>query len=297
MRRHLIAIVVGALVAVVLAACGSSGTKNTAKPPAAKNSAPQAVPADASLGTPLVGEVRMFGGTFAPAGWHLADGSMLPISANNQLFSVIGTTFGGDGHTNFAVPNITSPFPNIIYVIALKGTMPVQGSGSSQHFAGEIGMFAGSIVPAGWHAADGSVVPISDSPVLFNTIGTTFGGDGNTTMGLPKIQSPFPNIQFLVSENGADPKGDITEPNAYIIGQLGMFAGPFFAQLTPAPLTGWVLAKGEVLSIPQNQALFSLYGTTFGGDGVNNFWLPRITSPFPNINFLVALQGIFPAHS
>jgi microcystin-dependent protein len=279
-----------------MVACGSSGTDHAAKPAPPKNAAPQASPGDASLGTPLIGEIRMFGGNFPPAGWHLADGSSQSVTDNNQLFMVIGTTFGGDGHTSFALPNITSPFPNITYLIAIKGTLPTPGSGSSQRFAGQIGMFAGSITPTGWHVADGSVIPISDSNVLFSTIGTTFGGDGKNTFGLPNIQSPFPKIQFLIAENGADPKASATEPNAYLIGQLGMFAGPLFSQLTPPPLTGWVLAKGELLPIPQNQGLFSLFGTTFGGDGKASFGLPRITSPFPNINFLVALQGTFPPH-
>jgi microcystin-dependent protein len=49
------------------------------------------------MGQPYVGEIRMFGGTFAPAGWMFCDGQLLPISENEPLFALIGTTYGGDG--------------------------------------------------------------------------------------------------------------------------------------------------------------------------------------------------------
>ncbi|MBE9180904.1 phage tail protein [Oculatella sp. LEGE 06141] len=63
------------------------------------------------MGTPYIGEVRMFAGNFAPAGWAFCDGQLLPISENDALFTLIGTTYGGDGQTTFALPDLRSRVP------------------------------------------------------------------------------------------------------------------------------------------------------------------------------------------
>jgi len=63
------------------------------------------------MGQPYVGEIRMFGGNFAPAGWELCDGRLLPISEFDTLFNLIGTTYGGDGQSTFAVPNLCGRGP------------------------------------------------------------------------------------------------------------------------------------------------------------------------------------------
>jgi microcystin-dependent protein len=66
---------------------------------------------------PYVGEIRMFAGNFAPAGWMFCEGQLLPISENETLFQLIGTTYGGDGESTFALPD-------------LRGRIPIhQGSG------------------------------------------------------------------------------------------------------------------------------------------------------------------------
>ena len=63
------------------------------------------------MSNPYVGEIRMFGGNFAPAGWAFCDGSLLPISEYDVLFQLIGTTYGGDGQTTFALPDLRSRVP------------------------------------------------------------------------------------------------------------------------------------------------------------------------------------------
>src|SRR5919202_6439989 len=69
------------------------------------------------MAQPYVGEIRMFAGNFAPAGWMFCEGQLLPISENETLFQLIGTTYGGDGESTFALPD-------------LRGRIPVhQGSG------------------------------------------------------------------------------------------------------------------------------------------------------------------------
>lgn len=79
------------------------------------------------MSQPFVGEIRMFGGTFAPAGWAFCDGSLQPISENDTLFNLIGTTYGGDGQETFALPD-------------LRGRLPMhqgQGAGLSNRLIGE----------------------------------------------------------------------------------------------------------------------------------------------------------------
>ncbi len=60
---------------------------------------------------PYVGEIRLFGGSFNPAGWKFCDGSLLPISEYDTLFNLIGTTYGGDGQSTFALPNLCGRLP------------------------------------------------------------------------------------------------------------------------------------------------------------------------------------------
>ncbi|HKP53591.1 MAG TPA: tail fiber protein [Chloroflexia bacterium] len=63
------------------------------------------------MSNPFIGEIRMFGGSFAPAGWAFCDGQLLPISENDALFVLLGTTYGGDGQETFALPNLQSRVP------------------------------------------------------------------------------------------------------------------------------------------------------------------------------------------
>ena len=63
------------------------------------------------MSSPFIGEIRMFGGNFAPAGWAFCDGSLIPISENDALFNLIGTTYGGDGQNTFALPDLRSRIP------------------------------------------------------------------------------------------------------------------------------------------------------------------------------------------
>lgn len=63
------------------------------------------------MSQPYVGEIRMFAGNFAPVGWAFCNGALLAISENETLFNLIGTTYGGDGQTTFALPNLQSRVP------------------------------------------------------------------------------------------------------------------------------------------------------------------------------------------
>src|SRR5262245_14526241 len=63
------------------------------------------------MSSPFIGEIRMFAGNFAPVGWAFCNGALIPISENDALFSLIGTTYGGDGQQTFALPNLQSRVP------------------------------------------------------------------------------------------------------------------------------------------------------------------------------------------
>lgn len=63
------------------------------------------------MAQPYVGEIRMFGGNFPPNGWMFCDGQLLPISENETLFQLIGTTYGGDGQSTFALPDLRGRVP------------------------------------------------------------------------------------------------------------------------------------------------------------------------------------------
>jgi microcystin-dependent protein len=81
------------------------------------------------MADPFVAEIRIFGFTFAPKGWAFCDGQLLPISQNTALFSLLGTTYGGDGKSTFALPDMQGNAP----------MHPGQGPGLSLHDLGETG--------------------------------------------------------------------------------------------------------------------------------------------------------------
>ena len=63
------------------------------------------------MSQPFIGEIRMFGGSFAPAGWAFCNGQLMPISENDALFTLIGTTYGGDGQETFGLPDLQGRIP------------------------------------------------------------------------------------------------------------------------------------------------------------------------------------------
>jgi microcystin-dependent protein len=106
------------------------------------------------MASPFIGEIRMFGGNFEPQGWAFCNGQLLPISENQALFALIGTTYGGDGQTTFALPN-------------LQGRFPIhQGSGSviGQQSGSETVTLTANQIPAHTHAAQCSTQGAAASP-------------------------------------------------------------------------------------------------------------------------------------
>ncbi len=112
---------------------------------------------------PFVAEIRIFPFNFAPKGWAFCDGQILPLSQNTALFSLLGTTYGGDGKSNFALPNMQGNAP----------MHPGQGPGLSLHDLGEMGgaesvTLLQSEIPAHSHGVMAATIDNADSNVPTN---------------------------------------------------------------------------------------------------------------------------------
>ena len=155
-----------------------------------------------------------------PAGWLVADGSILPLQQYVPLFEAIGTTFGGNGATVVQLPNLTgraavgagqggsvsialgqqvdagpdTPVSclGLNYMINVGGgAPPAQGNGGfppSAAVLGEVVAYAGAAIPDGWLPADGREMPVAGNEALFGVIGTRFGGNGETSFALPDLR-------------------------------------------------------------------------------------------------------------
>ncbi|HYY95918.1 MAG TPA: tail fiber protein [Pyrinomonadaceae bacterium] len=132
------------------------------------------------MAEPFLSEIRIFSFNFAPKGWALCDGQLLPINQNQALFSLLGTTYGGDGRVNFALPNLQSRTP--IHV----------GSG---HTLGERG------------GEQAHTLSISEIPTHVHTSNAT--SDAHTTS--PENYQPLPNdALFAVVNNLYAAPGNLT---------------------------------------------------------------------------------------
>ncbi|MGA2902845.1 MAG: tail fiber protein [Candidatus Korobacteraceae bacterium] len=175
------------------------------------------------MAEPFVGEIRIFGGNFAPVGWALCNGSLLQISQYTALFSLLGTMYGGDGIRTFALPD-------------LRGRVVVsfgQGPGLSPYVQGQVG------------GAESSTLTTAQMPSHSHAVGAT----ETPTTADPKGAVPAKNV-------GATPGSGIHTYGA-----------------TPDGTT-------------MNNAMI---GATGGGQPVS------VVQPYLAINYIIALQGIFPS--
>jgi len=125
------------------------------------------------MSDPFVAEIRIFPYTFAPKGWAFCDGQLLPLSQNTALFSLLGTTYGGNGKSNFALPDLQSRAP----------MHPGQGNGLSLHDLGETG------------GSDTVTLLQSEIPAHSHTV-SAVGGDP------ADLQGPSPARAVARSANG-----------------------------------------------------------------------------------------------
>jgi microcystin-dependent protein len=124
------------------------------------------------MSQPFVGEIRMFGGNFAPAGWMFCQGQLLPISENETLFNLIGTTYGGDGESTFALPN-------------LQSRVPIHAGTGSDGIAYQIAEMVGVETVT----LNTNQIPVHSHPMLASTaIGSLSDPTNNLTSESPSIK-------------------------------------------------------------------------------------------------------------
>ena len=169
------------------------------------------------MAQPYVGEIRMFAGNFAPSGWMFCDGQLLPISENETLFQLIGTTYGGDGQTTFALPDLRGRAPIHtgqgaglpLYDLGEKGgspthTLSVNEMPQHTHTAfGDSGVGTSSSPAAALPARDPSGTPAygtnAVAPLAGNAISVVGGSQPHS------VQSPYLAIHYCIALQGVFP--------------------------------------------------------------------------------------------
>lgn len=166
------------------------------------------------MAQPYVGEIRMFGGNFAPAGWMFCEGQLLPISENETLFTLIGTTYGGDGQSTFALPD-------------LRGRLPIhQGNGFVLAQMGGVEQVTLTVqqIPAHAHPLAASTGPGSVNAPAGNVTGES------AAVKIYVAEQPTASLSPLAmtATGGSQPHGNF-QPYlciSFIISLFGIFPSP-----------------------------------------------------------------------
>lgn len=193
------------------------------------------------MSDPFIGEIRMFAGTFAPRGWAFCQGQILSIAQNSALFSILGTTYGGNGQTTFALPNLGSRVP------VGTGT----GAGLSNVVLGQVAGVENVSITTGQ-------LP----PVVLQVTGTaSVAIPVNTTAGTSKTPSAT-SVLSTTNDTSVGAEVDIYS------------AAPGTTTLAPfsATVTGSATLQG-------------------GGSPL------QIRNPYLGMNFIIALEGIYPSRN
>lgn len=238
------------------------------------------------------------------------------VDSSTPLGTQTGTDSFQITTTNLPPPTgIDAAIDNQQPSLAINYLINTGGTQGGVDVAGEVVPFAGNFAPAGYLLAQGQTLQISQYQALYNAIGATYGGDGVTTFKLPDLRNtdiigagtdgtqsvsegtttgsnsvtltsanlpaggdqPVNNYQnsvalnYIVATEGLFPSqgGGGTSATSAYIGEVIAYAGKTIP-------TGWALANGQTLAIQSNEALFSVLGTTYGGNGQSTFQLPDL---------------------
>ena len=157
------------------------------------------------MSDPFVAEIRIFPFNFPPKGWAMCNGQLLPISQNTALFSLLGTTYGGDGKSTFALPNMLSNSP----------MHPGQGPGLSLHDLGETGgeqavTLLVSEMPFHQHFVGRASAAAGDSVTPVNSVwATSAAGRGNAALYAPSPATVQVNPNSLLPTGGSFPHNNM----------------------------------------------------------------------------------------
>lgn len=168
----------------------------------------------------------------------------------------------------------------------------------AQPYVGEIRMFAGNFPPSGWMFCSGQLLPISENEILFNLIGTTYGGDGQSTFALPDLQSRVPIHQgngFILAETGGVETVTLTAQ------QIPAHTHAFLCSTSPASSNTPVnqlpaLAQAATItSYGTDSPLVQLNAQSVGATGGSQ---PHSNiQPYGTLNYIISLFGIFPSQT
>lgn len=166
------------------------------------------------MGQPYVGEIRIFAGNFAPNGWYFCDGTILPISENETLFTLVGTTYGGDGETTFALPDLRGRAPIHDGPSTTQGEMGgvEQVTLTSQQLPAHSHVLQGTAASASSTSPSGNV-PASQGEVTSFAYGTdaprtTLSASALTQAGASQPHDnlqPYLTVNFIISAFGIFP--------------------------------------------------------------------------------------------
>ncbi len=166
----------------------------------------------------------------------------------------------------------------------------------SQPYVGEIRMFAGNFAPAGWMFCEGQLLPISEFETLFNLIGTTYGGDGQSTFALPDMRGRLPRHQgdgFSLAESGGAEQVTLTVPqipnhNHTPLATTGgtPTTDPTNAVLAPSPTTALYRTQQTSVNLAPSAIV-----SDGGSQPHDNF------QPYLCVEFIISLFGIFPSQT
>jgi microcystin-dependent protein len=165
----------------------------------------------------------------------------------------------------------------------------------AQPYVGEIRIFAGNFAPAGWMFCEGQLLPISENETLFQLIGTTYGGDGQSTFGLPDLRGRLPmhfGNGFILAETGGAEEVTLTT------NQIPAHTHPLLGTTTTATdpnASGNVLAQATLffpyINVPPSVAMAPSVSTIGGSQPHSNF------QPYLCLDFIISLFGIFPSQT
>lgn len=166
---------------------------------------------------PFIGEVKMFAGNFAPRNWALCEGQLLPISSYSALFSILGTTYGGDGRTTFALPDLRGR------VAVGAGNGPgLSSRRDGQKFGNEITFITVSNLPAHNHSVMANNEPGTSSSPSGHVLANTNTFDNEYTSAAPNVSMS----SSMIGNTGSGTSVSIEQPSLvinYIICLVGVY--------------------------------------------------------------------------
>lgn len=260
----------------------------------------------------MTGQFILTALSFAPTGTLACNGQSASIASYTDLYEILGTAYGGNGTTNFNLPNlppVQAATGTLNWVLVTEGAPYPSGM---EALLGEVRLLPiappqGSALAQSFVPAEGQPLSISDNQALFALMGTQYGGNGTTTFAMPKLDpvraTNGPAIPYWVCMAGTFPPigGNSVVPIAndylfptYLGSVLQLAYAPNYAQ----QIKSLGLCLGQTMQINEWQAVFSLLGTTYGGNGTMNFLLPNLpVGPGVLTQNALVINGIYPPRS